>query len=266
MREQLEAILRQEIIDQRLAPGQQIFEKSLAKRFSVSRTTVREALRRLAAEGLIENIPQQNAVVSVPTPKQAAEIYELRANLEGLMARKFVERGTAEEVQSLREALEGLENAVLDEQAPDAKARSLLRGKTAFYQCLFAGAHNETARSVLNQFQARVSALRFLSLVPEGRPEASVAELRRVVDAIVAGDAEEAERECCKHVQAAAKSLFQVVQSVEDRDAISGAALGGGDNPIQVAIQLLGGKATANDGDSVAEASGLSADGLLTLS
>lgn len=216
----------------------------------MSRTTVREALRRLAAEGLIENIPQQNAVVAVPTPKQAAEIYELRANLEGLMARKFVERGTADEIQSLSEALAGLEDAVRSEQAFDAKARSLLRGKTAFYQCLFAGAHNETARAVLNQFQARVSALRFLSLVPEGRPESSVAELRRVVDAIVAGDADAAERECREHVQAAAHSLFQVVQSVADSDLASGGALEGGDNPIQVAIQLWGGKATASGGDS----------------
>src|SRR5512146_1240513 len=89
LREQVSDLLRREIVSMRLQPGQRLVERELIERIGVSRTTVREALRELAAEGLVTTIPQKGAIVAIPSPKEAAEVYEVRALLEGLAASEF---------------------------------------------------------------------------------------------------------------------------------------------------------------------------------
>ena len=82
-------VLRREIVEMRLRPGQQLVERELIERIGVSRTTIREALRQLAAEGLVTTIPQKGAIVAAPSAKQAAELYEVRALLEAAIAKEF---------------------------------------------------------------------------------------------------------------------------------------------------------------------------------
>ena len=90
VREQVLELLRKEIVEMRLRPGQRLVERELIDSFGVSRTTIREALRGLAAEGLVTTIPQKGAIVAIPSAKAAAEVYEVRALLEGAAAREFV--------------------------------------------------------------------------------------------------------------------------------------------------------------------------------
>ena len=92
LRRQVLDELRQSIIAGRLAPGARLVERELTAMLGVSRTVVREALRQLESEGLISIIPNKGPVVRELTLGEATDIYSIRAVLEGLAARRFVER------------------------------------------------------------------------------------------------------------------------------------------------------------------------------
>src|ERR1700688_2035408 len=106
LRDQVLDGLRQAIVEQRLPPGQRLIERELIEQIGVSRTTIREVLRELDAEGLVTTIPQKGAIVVVPTPEEAADLYDVRGSLEALAARRFVERASGEQLVALRRAVE----------------------------------------------------------------------------------------------------------------------------------------------------------------
>lgn len=214
LRERVLAVLQEEILELRLRPGQRLIERELVERLGVSRTTVREVLRQLAAEGLVTTVPQKGAIVAVPSPQEAAELYEVRAVLEGLAARRFAERAGADELRELRAAFAAIEGA----QRAAAEPLVLLRAKTRFYDALLAGAGNATARALLEGLQARVAVLRAATLASPGRSERSVEEIRAIVEAIEAGDAAAAEAASLRHVERARRTLTESATLGEDFD------------------------------------------------
>jgi DNA-binding GntR family transcriptional regulator len=201
LREQVLELLREAILDFRLKPGQRLIERELIDQIGVSRTTIREVLRELAAEGLVATIPQKGAVVVVPSAEEAAEIYEVRAALEALAARRFVERADDARVRELRAAFDDF--ARVGKRTPD-DIRALLAAKDRLYGVLLDGAGNSAIRSILGGLQARVRLLRATSLSQPGRAARSVDEMRAVIEAIEARDAEAAARACAAHVGEAA--------------------------------------------------------------
>jgi DNA-binding GntR family transcriptional regulator len=112
LRDQVLDAVRQGILDFRLRPGQRLIERELMEQLGVSRATVREVIARLATEGLVTNIPQRGAIVTVLTAEEAADIYEMRVALESLATHRFVERATPAQVAELRAAFEGFAAAV----------------------------------------------------------------------------------------------------------------------------------------------------------
>lgn len=204
LREQVLELLQQEILELRLRPGQRLVERELVERIGVSRTTVREVLRQLSAEGLVTTIPQKGAIVSIPSAKDAAEVYEVRALLEGLLARQFAEKASEEMVTELRAAFAKME----EEYGASGEPQQLLRSKAGLYKVLFDGADNATVRSVLEGFQTRIAVLRAATLATPGRGEKSLEEIRAIVEAIEARDAEAAGKASSHHVEQAAKALF----------------------------------------------------------
>jgi DNA-binding GntR family transcriptional regulator len=101
LREQVIEALRRAILDFQLKPGQRLVERELIEQLGVSRTTIREALRELTSEGLVTVVPQKGAMVTAPSLDDAIDLYEVRAALESLVVRRFVERATDEEIASL---------------------------------------------------------------------------------------------------------------------------------------------------------------------
>src|SRR5262249_31440265 len=132
LREQVLERLRQAIVEQRLPPGHRLIERELVEQIGVSRTTVREVLRELAAEGLVKTIPQKGAVVAVPSAQEAAELYEVRAALEALAARRFVEHAGPELVAELHAAFAEIERVTRD----GGDIRAMLQAKDRFYDVL----------------------------------------------------------------------------------------------------------------------------------
>jgi DNA-binding GntR family transcriptional regulator len=212
LRDQVLDVVRQGILDFRLRPGQRLIERELMEQLGVSRATVREVIARLASEGLVTNIPQRGAIVTVLSEEEAADIYEMRVALEGLAAHRFIERATPQKVAELRAALEGYVAAT------PAQGDNLdrLRAKDAFYKVLFEGAASEPLTQMLTMLQSRVRLLRWTSLSVPGRAEETVAEMRAIVDAIEAKDPEAAAEACARHVRkAAATALARIAESPE---------------------------------------------------
>ena len=209
LRDQVLDIVRGAILDFRYKPGQRLIERELIEQIGVSRTTIREVLRALDAEGLVTTIPQKGAIVVIPTPEEAADLYDVRGSLEALAARRFVDRASEERVASLRRAVEEFERVVSD----GADTQALLRAKDAIYDVLLDGAESQAIRSILGGLQARVRMLRAASLSQPGRPQRSVDEMRRLCDAVEARDGDAAADACVAHVVQAATTGIEAVKA-----------------------------------------------------
>jgi GntR family transcriptional regulator, trigonelline degradation regulator len=194
--------LRQAILERKLAPGQRLIERELVELTGVSRTSIREALRELAAEGLVTTIPNKGTVVATVTAEEARQLYQVRSALEGLAGRLFVENATSAQRRALVNALRAVERA-----APKGSP-AMLAAKDKFYDVLFEGGGNEALRSMAGALHARVNLLRSMSLSVPGRSAESLAELAEIVAAVQAGDADAAAKACSHHVEAAGMAGF----------------------------------------------------------
>lgn len=203
LREQVVQLIRNAILRFELQPGQRLVERELVEQLGVSRPTIREVLRQLAAEGLVTVVPQRGAVVTALSAEDAADIYEMRASLEALAVQRFVQRATPEHVARLRAAVDEIERT-----ADSGDALQQLQAKDHFYEVLLAGSGSAPLQQTLSGLQARVQLLRATSLSEPGRPAQAATELRAVVDAVEAGDAEAAAAACVRHVQNAARTAL----------------------------------------------------------
>jgi DNA-binding GntR family transcriptional regulator len=204
VRAQLVDNLRQAILDHRFAPGQRLIERELVELTGVSRTSVREALRELAAEGLVQTIPNRGVVVATLEADEARQLYQVRGVLEGLAGRLFVENASDARRKALQKQL-----AVIERLA--ARGQSILEAKDRFYEVLFAGGGNVALHQTASGLHARVRALRSLSLSVPGRAGESVRELHEIMAAVEAGDAARAAEACQRHVASAAAVVTEAL-------------------------------------------------------
>jgi DNA-binding GntR family transcriptional regulator len=196
--------LRQAIIERQFAPGQRLIERELVELTGVSRTSVREALRELAAEGLVTAVPNKGTVVASVSAEEARQLYEVRSVLEALAGRLFVQHASQTQRTALVKALQRIERLA-------AKGAPVLAAKDSFYDVLFEGGGNDALRTVVAGLHARVSLLRWLSLSVPGRPTESLGELRAIVDAVLANDADGAACACSRHVEQAGRVGLQAL-------------------------------------------------------
>ncbi|MQA09546.1 MAG: FCD domain-containing protein [Pseudonocardiaceae bacterium] len=209
LRQQVLDVLRQAILTFHYKPGQRLIERELVDEIGVSRTTIREVLRELAAEGLVKTIPQKGAVVVVPSAQEAIELYELRATLEALAVRRFVEQASDAQVAELRAAVERLADVVAD----GGGILAMLKAKDRFYDVLLRGCGNRSVHSTLASLQARVSLLRATSLSQANRSEHALDEIRAIMTAIADRNAEAAVRACTYHIEQAKRAGLEGLAS-----------------------------------------------------
>jgi DNA-binding GntR family transcriptional regulator len=181
--DELRLALADDIVRGLLTPGAALDETELAKRFGVSRTPVREAIRQLGASGLIEVRAHRGAVVARPSEERLIGMFEAMAELEALCAGLAAERMTAAERAALETAHEGL--------------RALIHGgdpqryhevNEAFHAVIYAGAHNSYLADMTYATRKRVQPFRRAQFRHLGRLAKSHLEHDRVVVAILRGD------------------------------------------------------------------------------
>ncbi len=203
--------LRRAIIDGRLAPGARLTERELTEMMGVSRTVIREALRQLESEGLIANVPNKGPVVRELSLAEAKDLYTIRAVLEGLAARLFVQNADDAALKRLAQALDVVVGAY-----GRGDAQEVLETKNRFYEVLFEGAGSETLSSMLGTLHARIWRWRALGLShprrSDSRSRESVKGLRAMLAAIRKRDGEAAERLTREEAQGAAAEAMRLIE------------------------------------------------------
>lgn len=200
VRRQVVEILRSAITSGHFEPGQRLIERDLCELTGVSRASIREALRQLETEGLIETIPNRGPLVSRLTPEDAASIYQIRGALEALAAKLFATVANDQQVQALAAAVSVLEKAYKAQELD-----AIVEAKQTFYYILIEGSGNSMIASILNTMNARITMLRRVSLSSPERAPASIREIRAVLRAIKRRDPEAAYAASLHHIEQAAK-------------------------------------------------------------
>lgn len=194
--------IRDELLRGRYAPRQRLIETDLCEQFGVGRAGMRAAFQQLAAEGLVEIQRNRGARVREIAFAEAVQITEARMVLEGLLAARAAERISPAGSEMLRRIGEDMAKAVAD---GELAAYSDLNAR--LHRCVRDIAGHETANRLIEQLRAQVVRHRFmLSQVP-GRARASLPEHQRIIEAIVAGDPEEAETAMRDHVASVIEAL-----------------------------------------------------------
>jgi DNA-binding GntR family transcriptional regulator len=192
-------VLREEILSPGgLDAGDRLDEKDLSERLGVSRTPIREAIRRLEVEGLIKRAPRRGSFVAGLSPDAIDELYSLREVLEGLAARLAAARATDAEIAALRETYARYAAAV-----QTRSAATILTEDTAFHELIFLATRSERLQAMLRMLRDQLRLLRTRSVAVAGRSEKSLQEMGRVLDAIARRQPDEAEEAMRLHIRGA---------------------------------------------------------------
>jgi len=194
--EELRLRLADDIVRGMLAPGTALDETELARRFGVSRTPVREAIRLLAASGLVEARAHRAAVVARPSETRLAGMFEVMAELEALCAGLAAERMTSSERLALDRRHEELRALIRD-----GDPQRYHETNEAFHAVIYGGAHNAYLAELTLDTRRRVSPFRRAQFRNLGRLAKSHAEHDRVVLAILRGDRDGAGAAMRQHIE-----------------------------------------------------------------
>jgi len=205
----LRDVLEDEIVNGVLKPGDRLDEAALADRFNVSRTPIREAFKYLVGSGLVETIPNRGSFVADVGLPQLIEMFEVMAELEGMCARLATRRITDGEAEELRSLLDGCARAQ-EKGDPDAYYYENER----FHDCIYRAGHNRFLTQQARQLQMRLKPYRRLQLRVRTRAARSLEEHRRIVDAILTGDAQAAEATIKDHVKIQGERFTDFVATI----------------------------------------------------
>ena len=198
--------LRDAIIKQVLKPGERLMEIQLADEMGVSRTPVREAIRKLELEGLVVMVPRKGAYVAGVSMKDIHEVYEVRAALEMLAVSLAAERITDEE-------LDALERQVLRESEAEANADehsldNIIYIDSSFHDIIYQAAHNQRLVQFVNILQEQLQRFRAAYLSRPGRSKTALEEHKQIVEALAERNGELAAKLAKEHIDNAESAMI----------------------------------------------------------
>lgn len=211
LRMHVERFIRDAIASGRFKPGARLVEREICEMLGVSRPPLREALRALEAEKLIQIIPHRGPVVASVSLQDAREVYAMRALLESFAAREFTLRADDAMVRALAAAVRHLRA-----EAKTGDRARLLTAKTQFYGIIYQGCGNRLVVDMLQGLLSRINLLRATSLARPDRIGPSLDEIDGIVAAIRSRDAAKAEKLARQHIINAEAVALRVLESQAD--------------------------------------------------
>lgn len=199
--------LREAILDGHLPPGERLMEVQLAEELGVSRTPVREAMRRLELEGFIVMLPRRGAYVADMSSKDIAEVFEIRSALESLAAGLAAERITEQEMDELERQLHQVAEAVTEQNL-----EKLVEADTAFHDTLYRASRNERLVQIISNLREQIQRFRVQSLASPGRMGETLKEHQQIVEAIAQRDEALARELAVVHMENAESQMLLIAR------------------------------------------------------
>lgn len=200
--------LRQAILRGELKPGERLMEIQLANKLGVSRTPIREALRKLELEGLVNMVPRKGAEVADITEKSLRDVLEVRKALEELSVQLACEKITEEEIEELKRAAERFKDTLDDQDVT-----KIAEADVAFHDVIYTATDNQKLILLLNNLREQMYRYRVEYLKKEEAYPQLIAEHEELIDNISKRNKEEATRIMCEHIDNQVATVINVIHT-----------------------------------------------------
>ncbi|MGE5630136.1 MAG: GntR family transcriptional regulator [Caulobacteraceae bacterium] len=195
--------LRKAVMEGELRPGERIIEKEYAEKLKISRTPIREALRKLETEGFVEYIPRKGVVVKGFTSKDIIEIYAIRKSLEGLAMKYVVENINEQEIEKLKSLVKHMKEADSAGNIEDVFVTC-----QEFNEVILNASRMPRLRDLINTLHEYLERFRRITMAKASRRADAIKEHSQILDAILDKDAKRAEKLVWEHLEASQKVFF----------------------------------------------------------
>jgi DNA-binding GntR family transcriptional regulator len=206
--------LENAIVDGKFQPGERLDPEALATRFGCSRTPIREALQALEGSGLVRVRAKRGTFVTKLGVPELAERFEVMAELEAMCARLAARRASASELQTIQDA-----QAACARAAETGDGDTYYYQNTAFHQAIYAASRNAFLEAETLRMQTMLQPYRRRQVQFRGRMMRSLQEHQRILELILAGDADAAATEMRNHVVIQGDRFHDLVASIRAVDA-----------------------------------------------
>lgn len=204
--------LRKAILTGELKPGERLMEIHLANRLGVSRTPIREAIRKLELEGLVIMIPRRGAEVAQITEKNLKDVLEVRRALDALCVELACDRISADEEEQLREACDEFERAT---ETKDATI--IAKADVEFHDIIVQATGNQRLIQLINNLSEQMYRYRFEYIKDENRHDNLISEHRMIYEGIVNRDKEKAAQAAKLHIDNQERSIIRQIHLEQEQ-------------------------------------------------
>ncbi|MDI6601951.1 MAG: GntR family transcriptional regulator [Thermoanaerobacteraceae bacterium] len=188
-------LLKNAILSGELKPGERLIERKLSEKLGISRTPVREAIQKLKSQGLAVQLPRKGAVVSMVTPKEVIDVFNIREVLEGLAARLAAENANKRQINQLNRVLNEMEECMALNNEEELENLHI-----KFHEAIYKVAGNEKLYQMLINLQEYIRTYTHVGYSFHGRREEATMEHRQIVREIESHNANRAEYYAKKHI------------------------------------------------------------------
>lgn len=211
LRDVVSDVLRQAIKDGVLKPGERLMEIRLAEELGVSRTPIREAVRKLEQEGFVVMVPRRGTYVADISLKDIAQVFEIRSALEELAAGLAAERITPDELESLERIL-----VEINEYIANDDFDKIVDADVRFHDILYQASRNQRLVDILHNLREQMLRFRSISMHYPGRLAATWEEHRQMVENIANHNGAMARKVAKKHMENSEKTLLKGISQDEE--------------------------------------------------
>lgn len=209
LREIVFTTMREAIINGDFKPGQRLMEVQLAEQMGVSRTPVREAIRKLELEGLVVMVPRKGAYVAGLSSEDVREVVEIRCVLEGLAAKLAAQKAASDDISKLESIIDNFEIAVKNKNVAD-----LISYDSDFHEVIYRTAKNGKLIQMINGLREQVQRFRVAYFTQINNVDKLLIEHRNLLDAIINRDSELARQVAEKHIN----TTEQLIAKIEEKN------------------------------------------------